>query len=598
MSELSAAERLLHGAWQQGALRDLDFHLARQFAALAPAPSAALMLATALVSQRLGAGDACADLRVVAGRALWPDAPPAPALEDWRAALLDSGLVARAEEADAAARPLILDGADRLYLARYFVYERAVAEALRARAAAWRPVAESAALRASLERLFPAARETPDWQRVAAAVAALRPLTVIAGGPGTGKTTTATAILALLAEHAPRRLRMAMAAPTGKAAARLAEAVRAARARLDCPAPALAQIPEVALTLHRLLGLTGGGRPARYHAGNPLHLDVLVVDEASMIDLPLMARLLAALPPEARLVLLGDKDQLASVEAGVVLADVWQGAGEAVSEPLAAALGEVGCPVPGAADAPALRDSLVLLRTSHRFTGASRVGRAAAAVQQGDAAAVSAALLDAPPPELAALAVEGYRAYLRAALPAEALDAFARFRVLCAVREGPRGLHALNETVRAALGGAGLLRGTGLWYAGRPVMITRNDYDQGLFNGDIGVTWSEPDGHLRVYFPADRGVRGVLPARLPPHETAYAMTVHKSQGSEFDRVALVLPDQDGPLLTRELLYTAITRAREHIDVYAPPQLLEAAVARHTRRASGLAQRLWGPAARA
>lgn len=638
----------LEDAERAGRLRPLDRHFALQLLALAErveegagrtGPRAlplsgegrtALALAAALVSRTTGEGHVCLDLGAVAGRAPFGDSVPglrAPELQDWREALGASGVVG----ASSKGTPLVLDVRDRLYLARYWRFEHDLAVALRERAVGWAPGVDRARLAADLRRLFPAHVEGEiDGQAVAAALAVLRRLTVISGGPGTGKTRTVAAILALLAAQAVGRPpRVALAAPTGKAAARLAESVRRAKQDLPLSETERAALPEEATTLHRFLGVRPGRPGFRHDAGSPLHLDLLVVDEASMVDLPLLARTVAALPSDARLVLLGDRDQLASVEAGAVLGDVCgRGGHPGYSPELGEILGEVlgvgAGQVPlSAAPGHPVADALIFLRRSYRFGPESGIGALAARVNAGDTSGVLELLWAARTQDglessgessglrhrtvgegeraaqLERLVVPRLRAVLDAPGPAEALATLGSFRVLCALREGPWGVGAFNELVERALRRAGLVPREQEAYRGCPVMVTRNDYATGLFNGDVGVFWPDTaaGGALRVFFPAPRGggLRALLPARLPAHETVYAMTVHKSQGSEFDQVLLVLPERVSPVLTRELLYTALTRARVGVEIWGSEATVAAAVGARVERASGLRDALWGDA---
>ena len=656
----------LEGAEREGRLRPLDRHFALQLLALAErvdgtaglahprsSPPAgdgrtALALAAALVSRTTGEGHVCLDLCAAAGRAPFGDSVPglqAPELEQWREALRASGVVGAPGES----APLVLDSRDRLYLARYWHFEHDLAAALRERASGWAAGVDRVRLAADLRRLFPARdgvlgrADEIDWQAVAAALAVLRRLTVISGGPGTGKTRTVAAVLALLASQAMggasagaragaeagagavgRQPRVALAAPTGKAAARLAESVRRAREDLPLSQTERSALPEEATTLHRLLGARPGRPGFRHDAGSPLHLDLLVVDEASMVDLPLLARTVAALPGEARLVLLGDRDQLASVEAGAVLGDVCGRGGHPgyspeLAQTLAEVLGVGAGQVPSsAAPGRPVADALIFLRRSYRFGPESGIGALAARVNAGDTAGVLA-LLSAvraqdgrEPPglrhrtvgegeraaQVERLVVPRLHAVLEAPGPSEALATLGSFRVLCALREGPWGVGTFNELVERALRRAGLVPRDREAYRGRPVMVTRNDYATGLFNGDVGVFWPDTaaGGALRVFFPAPGGgLRALLPARLPAHETVYAMTVHKSQGSEFDEVLLVLPERVSPVLTRELLYTAVTRARAGVEIWGPEATVAAAVGARVERASGLRDALWGDA---
>ncbi|MGO1308273.1 MAG: exodeoxyribonuclease V subunit alpha, partial [Kluyvera intermedia] len=447
--------------------------------------------------------------------------------------------------------------------------------------------------------------------KVAAAVALTRRISVISGGPGTGKTTTVAKLLAALVQMSgTQKCRIRLAAPTGKAAARLTESLGAALRKLNLSDEQKAMLPSDASTLHRLLGAQPGSQKMRYHADNPLHLDVLVVDEASMIDLPMMARLIDALPPHGRVIFLGDRDQLASVEAGAVLGDICSWVNHGYTAERALELSRlVGADVPAGEGhaASALRDSLCLLRTSYRFGSDSGIGQLAGAVNRGDKKTVSEVFTRGfSDIELKALrttddyaamlddARAGYGHYLQSlrdrADPALVLAAFGEYQILCALREGPWGVSGLNTQFELLLTRHRQIvpQRHSRWYEGRPVMITRNDSALGLFNGDIGIALDRGQG-TRVWFPMPDGtIKSVQPSRLPEHDTAWAMTVHKSQGSEFTHAALVLPTQIVPVVSRELVYTAITRAKARLSMYADENLLVQAIATRTERRSGLA----------
>lgn len=494
--------------------------------------------------------------------------------------------------------PLILDDAGRLYFARHWHDEDRLAAAL-IRLAEPLPLPDEARLSDLLTRLFPDAGDgQPDRQKLAAALAARQRLMVISGGPGTGKTTTVVRLLALLAALSPRPLVMAMAAPTGKAAARLSESVRAARDKLDVDEEVRRQLPAKAETLHRLLGLRPGAEQPRHHGGNPLPLDLLVVDEASMIDLALMARTVEALPSQARLILLGDRDQLSSVEAGAVLGELCARIGyrDSTRQWLRRVC---GAELESGGEAGALTDCVALLTRSHRFGAASGIGELARRVNAGDGAAALDVLRDSAWADVALRDTvedavllakrEGYwRAVAAGASPERVQSAFSAFMLLAAER---RQVAECNQRIERKLERDGLKQPGRDWYPGRPVMISENDYGLGLFNGDIGFALQDEAG-LRVLFPADDGGwRAFAPARLPAHETVFAMTVHKSQGSEYDEVWLQLPEQAGPLLNRALLYTAITRARSRFAVAGSEAVWLAGAASAPRRDSGLADRL-------
>jgi len=572
-------------------------------------PHGLLALSAALVAQRNLQGDVCVELAGLEGRSLFPDpqnpalqpAPLGPSLSSWRDAL---GAASSVVGAPGEYCPLILDE-HRLYLHRMWCDEKLVAQAIRAR------LSETGTLVA--EAVRPSV-DGVDWQTLAAVLAASRRFAVISGGPGTGKTTTVVRVLGLLLQQHPD-LRIALAAPTGKAAARMVESIRQRKSEQALEAGIVERIPDTASTLHRLLGVRPGGG-FRHGARNPLPLDCLVIDEASMIDLGLMARILEALPDSARLILLGDRDQLASVDAGNVLGDITgQGRRLRYSPATGRALEHAAGLAPDSLDtdpeAPAIADAIGLLLTSYRFSGEGGIGRLAGLINAGYADGVVQLCREETPragevewlettepaPHTALLerALQGYRHVLSCTDIDAALAGFERLRVLCAQQRSDLGVEALNQRIEAGLAAAGLIRG-GDVYHGMPVLITTNDHELQLFNGDTGLIWRDAGGQLRAWFrQADDSLRDVAVVSLPDHVPAWAMTIHKSQGSEFDEVLLVLPaDSQNPLLSRELLYTGVTRARRRVMVQAGEAALRKARCRKVRRDSGLARALGWP----
>ncbi len=669
---------------EQGWIRRLDAAFARFVAEQDAGASAPLLLAAALVAHMEGRGHSCLaldlllqdsdaalgwksdaaealrQLMTVAFQVEQPDAQPAE-LSVWLAALSSSALV-WVEQAGLASsggsEPLVLSGS-KLYLRRMWSCEQTVAAQVLARVA----LADSPderEVRGWLDALFPAPNADSsaehgavagadadfDWQKLACGLALNGRLGLITGGPGTGKTYTVARLLALLfaVDPEPQRLRVGLAAPTGKAAARLKQSIDSALGDLQNQLGSRLALQQLATqigparTLHSLLGARPDTRKFKADAAHPLPLDVLIVDEASMIHLEMMAALLQALPAGSRLILLGDKDQLASVEAGAVLGDLCTDAELGSYLPATATYAQAVC---GQAIAPeflaesgsALAQHTVMLRKSHRFGGP--IGQLAMAVNRGDAWRATQLLREGEgqilqelqAPQLAALlrlavqgrpgAEGGYRSYLELikqrpresdlatfeAWVGQVLAAFERFRLLCAVREGAFGAAGLNLAVEQALIQQGLLLKRGEWYEGRPVMVTRNDVSLGVYNGDIGIVLrphslamaAGDEGaalRLRVYFSDGGRLRSVAVSRLADVETAFAMTVHKSQGSEFEHTVLVLPTEPSRVLTRELVYTGITRARKAFTLVSGWQPgFNKALAQRTRRASGLLERL-------
>ncbi|QEI05504.1 exodeoxyribonuclease V subunit alpha [Pigmentiphaga aceris] len=677
----------------RGWLRALDRAFVDLLHGIAPQSDSLVLLAAALTSHQLGHGHVCLDLAATLdepdfalslppeGDALRNTMLPSQLLSGltpdvWRDALLANPLVDHGSNLAAGDRPMVLAG-NRLYLRRYWNYELSVAASLRDRLAEPLPVPPD--LPARLADLFPEpppqvdGKPVSDWQKVACALAARGRFSLITGGPGTGKTTTVVRLLGMLQASAladGQALRIRLAAPTGKAAARLGESIGVQLSRLPLTDDVKAHVPTTVSTLHRLLGNRPDSRRFRHDRRHPLSLDVLVIDEASMIDLEMMASVLDALPASARLILLGDKDQLASVEAGAVLGDLCRDAeiGAYRADTRAWLEAMTGAPLVDPMLEPgeqALAQQTVMLRHSRRFGGASGIGRLARAVNAQDPAQARVVFAQSPqdlstlrvdgerdaalltlivgatsrraagagrtgsaaaaasndvPSDAANAGPQGYAHYLNrlhngrppatthhddpawAKWAADVLAAFDDFRLLCALRKGPWGVEGLNQRVADTLQARGLIRATDIWYEGRPVLSTRNDYSLGLMNGDIGIAMQVPTAEgtmaLRVAFPRNDGqggVRFVLPSRIGAIETVFAMTVHKSQGSEFAHTALVLPPALNPVLTKELIYTGITRARQWFTLVESGEgVFDAAVARRVRRLSGLSLHLDAP----
>ncbi len=541
-------------------------------------------------------------------------------------------------------QPFILR-ANRLYLRRYAADEQRIADFIDGRRQAdlqLRQQVEPAVLRQLLSLLFPPEGVDVNWQQQACALAASSYFAVITGGPGTGKTTTVLKLLLLLLRQSASGLHIVLAAPTGKAAARLTESLTQSRLQLAQTLPQLAdllpQLPARAQTVHRLLAPKPDGSGFRFHAGQLLPADVVIVDEASMLDVSLFAALVRALPPQCRLILLGDKDQLASVEAGAVLAEICRHAEVGgYSQQTADWLAQLtGAALPAAflsAQPDALDQHVVMLRKSHRFNEHSGIGQLARAVNVGDQQAsqlfqfttavaadvdtdtavvttdLHAVLLakDQLAQQVSARMVTLLAPYLQMlqqpvtsanmAAQAQALhQQFAQVQLLCALRQGPAGVETINLALEQRLAQLRLIGKNSGWYHGRPVIVLQNDYSTGLMNGDIGICLAvehEGQPQLRVAFlqPDSKNlssVRWFLPGRLPQLETAFALTVHKSQGSEFNHAVLLLPPTESPVLTRELIYTAITRARTEFSLLLTDwTVFEQAVARRIVRQGGL-----------
>lgn len=608
---------LIDALLRRGRLRTVDHALAQSLRRLDPATPELVLAGAALASRAIADGHAGFD----------PERPGEEVADvvlveprQWSAALQASSWIATPADENPSdpGAPLVLERG-LLYLRRYREYERRLAARLRALAAQAPPQADAAALAPLFATLFPQARDG-DRQARAAALALARALLLVTGGPGTGKTTTVARLLLLLIAQARQSgvpaPRIALAAPTGRAAERMAESLRAAAASLRLMPgvdPALCEaLPVEARTLHRLLGTLPDSPRFRHDARDPLPYDAIVVDEASMVDLPLMCKLVEAVPDGARLILLGDRDQLPSVEAGDVLAAIVDAAGEdeAVPAPIARALQPLlgdSLSVDEAGPTAPLAGHRVHLQRGYRQADSLDLAPLAQATRAGDADTALALLrsgelrgvsfhedaidpLSGPGRERL---LGEWRALAAVEDPAQALALAARVRLLTALRDGAQGAAPLNARIEEALAGSH----RPAYFQGRLLLIVENSYRHGLFNGDIGVCLRptdgarESDGPIAWFAGGSQGVRGFYPAALPAHTGAFAMTVHKSQGSEFDSVWLQLPRQDARSLSRELLYTAMTRARRELHLCASEAILRAALSRHAMRVSGLAARL-------
>ncbi|PIQ27963.1 exodeoxyribonuclease V subunit alpha [bacterium (Candidatus Blackallbacteria) CG17_big_fil_post_rev_8_21_14_2_50_48_46] len=582
-------------------LEPISRHFAHLILELAESQDPFLLLGALAASEATQAQNACANLRLLAEQPIQnEEALCYPALAPWLASLRKHSQVVGLPGESC---PLILE-TERLYLNRYWQYEHQLAQQLRQRSQNTLPLKTEHLqnLIAQFKNLFPPS-EQPDWQALAAANALLNTLSIIAGGPGTGKTTTVAKLLALLLENAPD-LRITLAAPTGKAAARMKQALLKSLESGPFSAQIRSRMPESALTLHRLLGYRPGSHLFKHGPENPLPWDVIIVDEASMIDLALMSKLVQAVRPDARLILLGDPDQLASVEAGCVLGDICRAAqADAFSAQRRKDLEKLSGQILLLPESQnALDDQVIQLKHSHRFGPQSGIGHLARAINAGQAEHARH-LLQAPefkdicledlPAQIESLLGSrikqgGWARYLSADSPQAALEALEDQVLLCALRRGPTGVEGLNRAMEKALQHSGLLSLNSPWYHLRPVLISENDYLHGLFNGDMGITWN-PEGHSpRIYFFTEgQTLHSFSPAQLGAHETAWALTVHKSQGSEFHEIMLILPPEETPLLSRELLYTGITRARQRVEIWGSEAIFRSAVQHRIERSSGL-----------
>ncbi len=642
-----------------GIIRPIDFAFARfifsQEQNLPEEQGVVVAHLAAYLSIRAAEQHTCIDIDAI--EQPWPEHFRFPSASTLKAILASSSSLYQvhlslspARQLQDAARPLVLDQ-NKLYLQRYWRYECQLAEHIKHRASLGSDV-DMALSQTVLSALFPTAKEVtePDWQKIAVAVALLNRFCVITGGPGTGKTTTVTKLLALLQSSRQtdqKPLDIKLVAPTGKAAARLTESIGAAKQGL--PSTYTQDLPEQCQTIHRLLGAQPMSPYFSADRDNPLSLDVLVLDEASMVDLPLMCKLFDALPEHARVIMLGDQQQLASVETGSVLADIchidgsqqWYSFSQKQRQKLGNLLPELSQIFVRGVDEKVnvdeasgvdeivnvgLADNLVILQKSHRFTADSGIGQLAHAIQGNDMPRIQRLMADKNlldvnwqvlKPELSfattihvsdflikqlvSKLLPVYRLYIQAVKAGDVKLAFhclSQQQVLCAQKNGMLGVTHINQLVEAELAKQGLINLSTDYYVGRPVMLTKNDHQLNVFNGDVGITMLDPEqtSLLKIWFiDASGAIRGILPSRLPAFDTLYAMTIHKSQGSEFEQVYLCMPLMSGTSqgrgLNRELLYTGLTRAKKHFVLFAQPKALHLALQRQCLRTSGLANRL-------
>ncbi|MBN2041827.1 MAG: exodeoxyribonuclease V subunit alpha [Spirochaetes bacterium] len=610
-------DRLAPGTFSQ-----LDRQFADFLCELSQNNDPEFILGSRLVSRFTSDGHICLDIPSISGRNIFeileesPDSDEENLLyneDDWIRKITKNPAVGKPGEF----KPLILDESGRLYLYKYWQYEQKLAENIKKRLYNDFSGIDLNVLHDSLFRLFDSDKDTD--QRNASIVALLRKFCVISGGPGTGKTSTVIKILIMLIEQAGIRkehLRIAIAAPTGKAAARINESIKEAVNLLNYDQHILKYIPGESFTIHRLLRFIPGSPYFFYNNKNPLPYDVIVVDESSMADLALISKLFDAVPQSSRIILLGDKDQLASVEAGAVLGDICDLAkSRKYSTEFSKILKNISDGSPDRISVsdicnktvPELSDSIALLNKNYRFKKNSGIKELSRLIKAGDADSVIEILksnrfddisfsrnlpVDTFKSFVSGKIVSGYTKFLKSDNPGDAISEFRNFTVLCALRKGQYGVEQINRLAEESLKRKGLISAFSQWYERRPVMIVRNDYNVKLYNGDIGIIFKDENSGMYFYIKSGSTLRKIVPMKLPEHETVFSMTVHKSQGSEFNNVLLVLPENPLPLLTREMLYTAVTRARDSVEICGSEFVIRYMIENPTNRISGLRDSLW------
>lgn len=599
---------------KEGHLDDIDLEFSRFLGGFQADGSWSVILAAALASRAFRNGHVCISLDEYAGSTIFQESDiriKAPPLEDWIKSLRESPVAGK----PGTYHPLILDDAHRLYLHKHWQYEQDLAKNIINRASEGGKALNHDLLKDGLNRLFGESKGSMevDWQKVAAVTALNNSFTVISGGPGTGKTTTVVKIIALLLEqevaagHLPS---MALAAPTGKAAARLEESVSGSVNDLDIPQEIKEAIPSKAKTLHQLLGARRHRSGFRFNADNPLPYDVIIVDEASMVDQAMMSKLMEALLQDTRLILIGDKDQLASVEAGSVLGNICAFQQNSFSSEFGELLKQLSISLPERfleSGKSRLSDHIILLQKSYRFDKESGIPQLSSFVNEGNVSRTLELLDDDQLKDVNLIGVNDsaklnelleqsvgsfYEPLVKATALETMFEIFNAFRMLSPHRKGPLGIEDLNKRIQKLLISKGLISPYERWYHGRPVIINRNDYSLGLNNGDIGICFKNEEKESGVYFQQQDTFKAIAPSRIPDHDTAFSLTVHKSQGSEFDEVLVMLPNQPSKILSRELLYTAISRARKSVTLAGSREVLTKGIEKKLQRSSGLKDLLW------
>lgn len=589
---------------------DIDLEFCRFLQRVDPKIDPEVLLAAALTSYAYRQGNICISIDRKSVQQILNDSQLSyPEPETWLNKLAGAEVIGRPGDY----KPLILDESNRLYLHKLWNYEQVLAKNIIGRSKRESLEVDRGLLKNGVDRLFDPNDDETDWQAVAAITSVHNNLTVISGGPGTGKTTTVLKILALILEqHAERSddLSIALSAPTGKAAARLEESITSSLASLNTDEKIKNKIPVNGQTLHQLLGARRHSSTFRYNEDNPLPYDIVVVDEASMVDQALMSRLLKALLQDARLILIGDKDQLASVEAGSVLGSICAMDSNRISQSFARLLKEFSIDIPAESieeEPVTLTDSIILLEKSYRFKDRSGIPAFSDSINSGNADEAFDLLNNDMRKGLRYRKFVSFERFeedleddvnnfviplLQSKDAVEMFDTLQHFRLLSPHRKGPLGVEYLNRKVHSILKQKGLITKFDTWYHGKPIIINQNEYSLGLNNGDIGICQREGRGDIRILFKSDSGFNSIAPSRLPDFSPAYALTVHKSQGSEFEHIKIILPEKSSGILTRELLYTAVTRSRNSVCIVGKEQVLRAMIEAKIVRSSGLKDLLW------